>query len=389
MVCRKQIDKAAKQLKKNGGSGVDRANHPFDQLTDFSDEGEVRNYLLARENLVDSSHAERLFQKILLEFKANPKVGYEHLPGVKEMIAVLRNFLRGDETDYERVNSIHEMLIKLRYCLTAPDEIASINRLVNEVSYKCKFSYGDVVRTLRCRKCGWSISVAQKYGVIASGEVAACPNCTKGLRTNVEYQKELGGDHLIGKFGEFYLDGERPYTFIHEIKKVLPIPEDINYFPRDSQKGRLYSAEYKSRIFRDGIQFQDINEMQAYTDDLVASEEFRKLFGHLPALTVNRIKGEIGSYATLNSHIIGIADNMRNEYTLLHEIAHHITWNKPSYIKNKKQLHGAWFAYTLLQLVRLKMGGDAADKLEAAFDHEKVKWREGKEQFDEVLWVIT
>jgi len=126
--------------------------------------------------------------------------------------------------------------------------------------------------------------------------------------------------------------------------------------------------------------------MQAYTDALITSDEFREQFGNLRHLTIKGNRSKSKSVARVGDGIICISDRMRDEQTLLHEIAHHITWNQPAYIKNNQQAHGAWYAYILLMLVRMKMGNDAAEKLANAFDAHKVQWREGKERFEEMQW---
>jgi len=398
MECKNRIKHAVERVKESGGVNAEQSKALDELFSPFSSFTDVRRYILAKENLRRSNNSWRVFQALLFTAQIDAEIKEQYQKVIEEMIGALKDYLDGANSDYEYATVLKDLLSSLhnsqkffangQEVYLSRSEFDQLTEMLPKLEKKVKEDYGNSLCVTRCKKCGWQIGIPKKYGIHGMNDVDACPNCTPGLPVSTRCEQENGDNYLVGKFGVFYLD-RKPYPYLHEVKKIVPIPKKVNFTPRDHQKGRMYSAEARCEIKQDGIQFQSLEEMQAYTDELVSSDEFRKQFGGVGHLSVISNENRSESYAMVDSGIIAIANSMKNEYVLLHEIAHHILWNQPTYIKNNQQQHGALYAYILLKLVRMKMGDRVADKLAKAFDEGKVKWREGKPLFDEMQQVIV
>ncbi len=137
---------------------------------------------------------------------------------------------------------------------------------------------------------------------------------------------------------------------------VIPDPR-----PRDSQRARLYRAEFE---VPPGKRLTTVEKLQAYVDALVRADwfaarwpdrsfEVRPGFGHRRAT------------ADLNG-VLQMPKWARTEMVLLHEVAHCLTpWIYAS--------HGPEYAGVLLSLVRRSMGPATGQALEDAFDRHRVR----------------
>jgi len=131
--------------------------------------------------------------------------------------------------------------------------------------------------------------------------------------------------------------------------------------PRDSQRARLYRAEFEVDA---GRRLPTVPILQAYADSLVQFDWFRARWPDR-AFEIRPGYGHRRATATVDG-VLQMPKWARSELVVLHEVAHCVTpWAYAS--------HGPEYAGVLLCLVRRAMGPAPAQALEDAFDRQRVR----------------
>ena len=139
------------------------------------------------------------------------------------------------------------------------------------------------------------------------------------------------------------------------------VPTAAGTRPRDSQRARLYRAEFE---VEPGKRLPTVEKLQAYLDALVAADWFAarwpdRSFEVRPGFGHRRATADVNG-------VLQMPKWARSEMVLLHEVAHCLTpWTYAS--------HGPEYAGVLLSLVRRSMGPATAQALEDAFDRHRVR----------------
>ena len=170
-------------------------------------------------------------------------------------------------------------------------------------------------------------------------------------RETVAECKSLGMDaEEIFKYETYWLKKLRP----HRTGKVASI---------DSEKQRVYNAEWAFQKKVDIKQFKDIREAEKRMKQITSSKLWSDLNGRATSLEhTGRLKRYAGmAYWTGK---IKLANSGLDEYTLLHELAH----QTPNAMH-----HGVQFRINLVRLVSRFMGTHAAKELETSFKKKKLK----------------
>lgn len=140
---------------------------------------------------------------------------------------------------------------------------------------------------------------------------------------------------------------------------------------RDSQRSRLYKAE---RMVSDkGPHLKTVDEIQTTVNAICRSRWFRNRFGKVQIRVKDgrgrRHAGGLGyHYADATVGYITMPKWSRYLLFILHEIGHVVT---PYGVAD----HGREFARIFLQLVRWRMGTEAASELQAAYQSCRVRHR--------------
>jgi putative metallohydrolase (TIGR04338 family) len=131
------------------------------------------------------------------------------------------------------------------------------------------------------------------------------------------------------------------------------------------QAGKLYSAESISGL-KQHRGTLTLKECQAFTNKVLARKYVKDKYGSIPKITILDGRGRRSACATGfgSFRVIKLPLWARNEFVILHEVAHHLT-----------QLNGhrPEFASCLLDLVRHFLGKDSADALQGAYHLKGVK----------------
>ena len=130
---------------------------------------------------------------------------------------------------------------------------------------------------------------------------------------------------------------------------------------RDFQRSRVYRSEESCLPSIPQRGFDRVEHMQAYVDELLATRFCRGLLAGGP-ITVKDGRGSRRA-RTDGSTWIAVPRAMRREWVLLHEVAHCLTPDK----------HGPQFCACYLELVRRRLGPEAADALALAFAGHRVR----------------
>lgn len=135
---------------------------------------------------------------------------------------------------------------------------------------------------------------------------------------------------------------------------------------RDQQKSRVYASErsaHERTLGRD-IWTQDHtnDRLQARCDEIMAMRAIQSRWGQ------RKIHVELGRYGGHASgpSTIDLGVKGRNDWVMIHEIAHCLTWHAPAH-------HGPEFAGVLLFLTKTVMGQEAYDNLLADFRKNRVR----------------
>ena len=127
----------------------------------------------------------------------------------------------------------------------------------------------------------------------------------------------------------------------------------------------IYAAE-EATLGAAGRVFQDLGEVRAYVDELIASDWWADRWPHIEAIPVARTRsGRFGGYVVETSGEIRLAD--LREPVVLHEIAHIVTPGAG---------HGPAFVASLVALVRERLGFHSYGALLAEFRRREVVGRE-------------
>ena len=170
-------------------------------------------------------------------------------------------------------------------------------------------------------------------------------------RETVAECKSLGMDaEEIFKYETYWLKKLRP----HRTGKIASI---------DSEKQRVYNAEWAFQKKVDIKQFKDIREAEKRMKQITSSKLWSDLNGRATSLEhTGRMKRYAGmAYWTGK---IKLANSGLDEYTLLHELAH----QTPNAMH-----HGVQFRINLVRLVSRFMGTQAAKELKTSFKKKKLK----------------
>ena len=170
-------------------------------------------------------------------------------------------------------------------------------------------------------------------------------------RETVAECKSLGMDaEEIFKYETYWLKKLRP----HRTGKVASI---------DSEKQKVYNAEWAFQKKVDIKQFKDIREAEKRMKQITSSKLWSDLNGRATSLEhTGRLKRYAGmAYWTGK---IKLANSGLDEYTLLHELAH----QTPNAMH-----HGVQFRINLVRLVSRFMGTHAAKELKTSFKKKKLK----------------
>jgi len=170
-------------------------------------------------------------------------------------------------------------------------------------------------------------------------------------RETIAECKSLGMDaEEIFKYETYWLKKLRP----HRTGKVASI---------DSEKQKVYSAEWAFQDKVDIKQFKDIREAEKRMKQITSSKLWSDLNGRATSLEhTGRMKRYAGmAYWTGK---IKLANSGLDEYTLLHELAH----QTPNAMH-----HGVQFRINLVRLVSRFMGTHAAKELKTSFKKKKLK----------------
>lgn len=163
--------------------------------------------------------------------------------------------------------------------------------------------------------------------------------------------KSLGMDaEEIFKYETYWLKKLRP----HRTGKIASI---------DSEKQKVYNAEWAFQKKVDIKQFKDIREAEKRMKQITSSKLWSDLNGRATSLEhTGRLKRYAGmAYWTGK---IKLANSGLDEYTLLHELAH----QTPNAMH-----HGVQFRINLVRLVSRFMGTHAAKELKTSFKKKKLK----------------
>ena len=131
----------------------------------------------------------------------------------------------------------------------------------------------------------------------------------------------------------------------------------------DSEKQKVYSAEWAWQKKVDIKKFKDIREAEKRMKQITSSKLWSDVEGRVTALEHS---GRLKRYAGMAywTGKIKLANSGLDEYTLIHELAH----QTPNAMH-----HGVQFRINVVRLVSRFMGTDAAKELKISFKKKKLK----------------
>jgi putative metallohydrolase (TIGR04338 family) len=131
------------------------------------------------------------------------------------------------------------------------------------------------------------------------------------------------------------------------------------------QAGKVYAAEALSGI-KQHRETLTLKQCQVFTNKVISRKYVKDNYGSVSSILVLDGRGRRKACATYycGQKAIKLPKWARNEFVILHEVAHHLT---------KLNGHKSEFASCLLDLVRHFIGRDAADSLQAAYHLKGVK----------------
>jgi putative metallohydrolase (TIGR04338 family) len=136
---------------------------------------------------------------------------------------------------------------------------------------------------------------------------------------------------------------------------------------RDSQKQRLYDAEYAVGPFINEL--GSLEAAQKYVTEVLATAWVQTRWGR-HTIRVGRTRNIGKSY----DGYITLGVDAQNKRVILHEIAHELSFYKYGYQRNDIAAHGPEFAATYVALVGRFLGADAAAKLRESYRKHRVRF---------------
>jgi putative metallohydrolase (TIGR04338 family) len=135
------------------------------------------------------------------------------------------------------------------------------------------------------------------------------------------------------------------------------------------QSGKLYAAE--ALAFQKNSEDMSIKECQQYVNKVLKRNYIQRNYPTLKEIVVLDGRGRRSACATYRhgQWVICLPKWSRNEFIILHEIAHHLVGI------GSKFAHDSYFATCLLDLTRNLLGREDALTLQAAFSYKGVKVR--------------
>lgn len=153
--------------------------------------------------------------------------------------------------------------------------------------------------------------------------------------------------------------------------------------PKDADRLKVYRAEqqvagalstssgnfdfFGSKLFvQPETMFRNLDEIRIYVDDVLRKFEMRSK-QHVSSVVVRERKGNSEAHYEYETKTIAIptsANWAMRELVILHEVAHHITWERTSHVA----AHGPEFLKTYLELVTEELGAETGLLLRTAFD---------------------
>lgn len=131
---------------------------------------------------------------------------------------------------------------------------------------------------------------------------------------------------------------------------------------RDNQRSKVYAAEKASGLCKDEQTIPNA-ELQAWVDAVLDRRVIRSRWGSRSVEV--KLTGGYGGARAHGTYKITASPGARNEYVMLHEIAHILT--------PQDEGHGPRFCGVLLFLVRNVLGADAHKSLLTAMREHRVK----------------
>lgn len=147
----------------------------------------------------------------------------------------------------------------------------------------------------------------------------------------------------------------------------IELNESRDRIYRDSQRQRLYDAEYFFRYMNevDNPQFDSIQGISDYVNRIVNSAWFIKRWGK-PLGKIGVYENRGGCWAS-RYRGIHLAKWGWNKVVVLHELSHVLTISGvPS--------HGRYFARTILEIIGHEMGSQARELLKESYRRNKVRF---------------
>ena len=148
--------------------------------------------------------------------------------------------------------------------------------------------------------------------------------------------------------------------------------------PRDSQMSRVYMAEGG---VDGGSRLETVTEMQAWVDKIMRSVWWKNRYSYITYIQVMPGRGCKCALASWSKDrrnprgtwipSIKIPIWARYQFTILHEMAHHVT--NPTRFKDAYASHGPEFCWNFLALVKRWMGAADYADLRSKFRECKVR----------------
>ena len=153
--------------------------------------------------------------------------------------------------------------------------------------------------------------------------------------------------------------------------------------PKDADRLKVYRAEqqvasalstssgnfdfFGSKLYvQPETMFRTLDEIRIYVDEVLRKFEVRSKV-HISSVIVRERRGNLEAHYEYETKTIAIPTNTNwamRELVILHEVAHHITWDRTPHVA----AHGAEFLQTYLELVSQEQGVEASLLLRTAFD---------------------
>lgn len=139
--------------------------------------------------------------------------------------------------------------------------------------------------------------------------------------------------------------------------------------PRDSQRSKVYRAE--AVLSKHCTPLKELHHIEAFVEKVRSSARVQDHFPHLTEDPV-RVKAARGGRSTAFYRGISISQWHRNDWVVLHELAHIQVQRQHGHWKVAG--HGREYCAVYLKLVLWFIGREAHDELKASFKEHRVKF---------------